>query len=171
MPATDLTQRLLAGDDSAAAELYARYRPMVFDLLVRKLGNIEEAEGLTQEALMRALDVARTQEVRQFSSYALRVASNLAIDRLRRRRFEWSRADVDELQQDANQPDLAELTRLDAELAALPELFRAVLELKYHQGLSFSEIAVRLSMSKNGVFARHNRGLDMLREAFARRRT
>jgi RNA polymerase sigma-70 factor (ECF subfamily) len=171
MAASDLTQRLREGDDTAAAELYARYRPVVFDLLARKLGNLEEAEGVAQEALVRALDAARTQEVRSFAAFVLRIANNLAIDRIRRARFERERTDPEVALQIHFDPDQAELGRLEDAVAQLPPDLQQVVQLKYGEGLSFSEIGERLSLSKNGVFSRHNRALDLLRDAFARRRT
>lgn len=159
-----------AGDEGAAAELYARWRPAVFDLLVRRLGNVEEAEGLAQEALMRTLEAARGGGVRSFPAFALRVATNLATDALRHRRFDRDREDPDALPVPP-EPEAAELHRLRRAVDELPEECRKIVDLRYAQGLSFAEIAAALGMSKNGVFARHERALDLLRGVFARRRT
>jgi DNA-directed RNA polymerase specialized sigma24 family protein len=52
----------------------------------------------------------------------------------------------------------------------LEEDDRRVILLRYDAQLSFAEIGVELGMSKNGVFARHNRALERLRDMFAIRR-
>jgi RNA polymerase sigma-70 factor (ECF subfamily) len=156
--------------DEAAAELYARWRPAVFDLLVRRLGNVEEAEALAQDALRRALDAARRGPLRSFPAYAMRVATNLATDALRRRKLERGREDPEEVLAVDPEPDRIELPRLREAVDELPEDCRRIVELRYTDGLSFAEIADALGRSKNGVFARHERALDLLRARFARRR-
>jgi RNA polymerase sigma-70 factor (ECF subfamily) len=153
-----------------AAELYRRWYPAVLDLLARRLGNLEEAENLAQEALLKTLDVSKTQALNSFAAYAMRVATNLATDRLRRRRFE-SDADPDAQRTPlpAN-PNAAEFRRLRRAVGRLEEDDRRVILLRYDAQLSFAEIGVELGMSKNGVFARHNRALERLRDMFAIRR-
>ena len=166
----DPLERIRRGDEAAATELYARWRPAVFDLLVRRLGNVEEAEALAQDALLRSLDAARRDTLRSFPAYAMRVATNLATDAIRRRKLERARSDPEDLQADP-EPDRVELPRLRDAVDELPEECRRVLDLRYAEGLSFGDIAGALGMSKNGVFARHERALTLLRARFATRRT
>ncbi|HHO54580.1 MAG TPA: sigma-70 family RNA polymerase sigma factor [Deltaproteobacteria bacterium] len=152
-------------------ELYQRHRPAVFDLLVRRLHNVEEAEALAQEAMLRALDASHRQEIRSFTAFVLRIAHNLATDLLRRRRFEGGPVDAETTLAVPAEPERVELFRLEGAVRSLPESHQQLIELRYHRGLSFAEIAEELQMSKNGVFARHERALDQLRQIFARRRT
>jgi RNA polymerase sigma-70 factor (ECF subfamily) len=159
------------GPRPATAALYARWRPVVFDLLVRRLGNVEEAEALAHDALLRAFAAHERGEVEHFPAYLLRVATNLATDAQRRQRLERGREDPEEVLSTDAEPDRAELGRLRSAVDALPAECREIVDLRYGEGLSFGEIAAALGMSKNGVFARHERALDLLRAAFARRRT
>ena len=153
------------------AALYRRYRPAVFDLLARRLGNVEEAEALTQEAMLRALAAARDKEIRSFVAFVMRIAQNLATDQLRRRRFEGGWVDPEQALTVAADPERVELFRLRSAVMSLPDPYQEVVLLRYDAGLSFSEIAARLNMSKNGVFARHERALELLRATFDQRRT
>ena len=152
------------------AKLYVRWRPAVFDLLARRLGNLEEAENLAQEALLRALDAVEKQEIENFAAYAMRIANNLAIDRLRRRRFDSDVSPEEALTPIPANPEAAEYRRLRRAVGRLPEDQRRIIELRFDLGLSFGEIAVELGMSKNGVHARHLRALEALRDMFAIRR-
>ncbi|MCA9494092.1 MAG: sigma-70 family RNA polymerase sigma factor [Myxococcales bacterium] len=153
------------------SELYRRHRPAVVDLLARRLGNLEEAEAFAQEALLRALDAADKEPLRSFVAYALRVADNLAIDALRRRRFDLPGEEPDTLPVEPSQASVVDHARLREHVDRLPEDLRQVVILRYLDGLSFADIADRLQMSKNGVFARHERALGLLREILAPRRS
>ena len=167
----DPLERIRRGDEAAATELYARWRPAVLNLLVRRLGNVEEAEALAQDALLRSLDAARRGALRSFPAYAMRVATNLATDAVRRRKLERARSDPEDLAATEPGADRLELPRLREAVDELPEECRQLLDLRYAEGLSFAEIAETLGMSKNGVFARHERALTLLRARFATRRT
>ncbi len=76
------------GDGAAARALVERLGPLAFRLAVRMLGDRAEAEDLAQEALLRLWKIApdwRTGEAK-VSTWLYRVVTNLATDRLRRRR-------------------------------------------------------------------------------------
>lgn len=150
--------------------LYESARPVVFDVLLRRLGNLEEAENLCQEALVRALQAHAAGKVDRFAPYAMRIALNLANDLHRRSRFRGELPDLETALRTEEEGGRAEHARLRRAVDQLPEPLRVVIELRYDRELSFAEIARELDMSKNAVFARHNRALDELRAAFARRR-
>jgi RNA polymerase sigma-70 factor (ECF subfamily) len=156
------------GADEPAA-LILRWRRAVVDICARRLGNLEEAEAVAHDALLRALGAQRTETLRSFPAYVMRIAHNLTTDVLRRRRFERvAPEEAEKLFVEA--PDVADHARLHREVAELPEPYREVVLLHYTHGLSFAEIAATLSMSKNAVFARHQRAVRLLRARFATRR-
>lgn len=61
-----------------------RYRPALISFFVRRLDNPAEAEDLTQEVLLKLIQLP-ADEVRQPEAYIFRMASNLIRDRYRRR--------------------------------------------------------------------------------------
>ena len=170
MAPADRPDRHDDGDDVSAARV-AQWRRAVVDLCARRLGNLEEAEAVAHEALLRGLGAHRTVEVRSFSAYLLRIAHNLTTDVLRRRRLERAAAAAAESPAVEAMPEVADHARVRREVAALPEPYREVVVLHYTHGLSFAEIAATLSMSKNAVFVRHQRAVRLLRARFAIRRT
>ena len=60
-----------------------RYRPALMAFFVRRIRNPSEAEDLTQEVLMRLIELADDQ-ISQPDAYIFRIASNLVRDRHRR---------------------------------------------------------------------------------------
>jgi len=82
-----LIQATQGGDESAFAEIMARYRNPLTNYLYRFLNDYEEAVDLAQETFVRvyfALDRYHTQFA--FSTYIYRIATNLAISEIRRRK-------------------------------------------------------------------------------------
>src|SRR5213075_3160352 len=83
----DLIERTKAGDESAFAAIVARYRNPITNYLYRFLNDYEEAVDLAQETFVRvyfAIDRYHTQYA--FSTYIYRIATNLAISEIRRRK-------------------------------------------------------------------------------------
>lgn len=77
---------LLAGDDDAIRQLYARFGRPVYTMGLRLLGSREAAEELTQDLFLTAWrKAARFDPARgRLSTWLMTMAHNLAVDRLRR---------------------------------------------------------------------------------------
>jgi RNA polymerase sigma-70 factor (ECF subfamily) len=84
----ELVARFAAGDQQAARDLTARLAPRIHALARRMLNDRTEAEDVTQEAMLRLWRMAPRwrDEGNSVSTWLYRVAGNLCIDRLRRRR-------------------------------------------------------------------------------------
>ena len=81
-----LVEGLLAGNDDAVRQLYARYARPIYTLGLRLLGSAEAAEELTQDVFLAAWrKAARFDPTRgRLSTWLMTIAHNLAVDRLRR---------------------------------------------------------------------------------------
>src|SRR5437588_1476490 len=82
-----LIEATRAGDEAAFAEIMGRYRNPITNYLYRFLNDYEEAVDLAQETFVRvyfAIDRYHTQFA--FSTYIYRIATNLAISEIRRRK-------------------------------------------------------------------------------------
>ena len=147
-------------DDFTAAfdELF----PRACRLARRIVGDAAVAEDVAAEALARAY--ARWGKVSELpwrDGWVLRVASNLAIDHVRRRREEPVAASVAADEEDAVSLRLA----LSACLRALPRRQRQAVALHYLAGLTDGEVGQALGISEGSVKTHIHRGMAALRKA------
>lgn len=92
-----LILRCREGDSDAIRKLVGLYEGPVFHLIWRLTGNVEDARDLTQETFVRTIrTLERFDLARPFRNWIFRIASNLAIDHLRRRRVRTISIDVEE---------------------------------------------------------------------------
>jgi len=169
----ELLKAIAARDEAALAQLYDRYRVILFGLLMRILNNREEAEDVLQEVFLqvwrRAADFDETRG-RPFT-WLVTLARSRGIDRLRtlaaRERVAVAGArDETEVVSDAASDTLRSEQRdvVNSALARLPDEQSQLLLLAYFDGLSQSEIAERLGAPLGTVKTRMRTGLMKLRE-------
>lgn len=85
----ELVAQALEGRERAFRELLERYERPVFSLVFRMVRDRATAEDLAQEAFVRAFQALGTYDpTRKFSSWLFKVANNLTIDHLRKRKLE-----------------------------------------------------------------------------------
>jgi len=79
----------VAGRERAFRELLSRYERPVFSLVFRMVRDRELAEDLAQEAFIRAFNaIAKFNPQYKFSSWIFKIANNLTIDHLRKKRLD-----------------------------------------------------------------------------------
>ena len=167
-----LVELVLAGEQDAFEVLVERYKDAVQNLAYRMLSNVTEAEDVTQEVFVRAYtQLATYKPAHKFSTWLLSIASHLAIDQLRRRRFlalpledvpflEW----ITDLGAGPEQSALEgeQQDEIQAYLQRLPGKYRAVILLRYWYDLSYEEIAMALNLTPALVKARLHRARELL---------
>lgn len=132
-----------------------------YRLALRLLGSPAEAEDVAAEAVARALvRWERIGDLPYREAWVARVATNLAIDQLRRRRAPQAAVEPGADPTDATALRLA----LGAALAALPRRQREVIALRYLVDLEEQDVARALGISINSVKKHASRGRAALRE-------
>jgi len=145
--------RVAARDAEAFRALAERHGAVPWRVAYRMTGDPAEAEDLTQEALLRLWDRAPRWHAggSGVAAWLTRVAMNLALDRLRRRRFASSepvpeRADEAPLADDEiEREQTAAAVRLC--IAVLPERQRAAIVLTYYEEVPNKTAAEMLDMN------------------------
>ena len=184
-PATDhaLLEGTLAGDEDAFAELVGRYRNQITSYIYRMVNDYDTAVDLSQETFLRVYRAAaRYQTTHAFSTYIYRIATNVAISELRKRKRRrlvsltglLTSPDGEELMdfQPADDKPLQDIALIDAEkravikraISTLPDRYRAPLVLRDVEGKSYDEIAAILQTSEGTVKSRINRARNFLRD-------
>jgi RNA polymerase sigma-70 factor (ECF subfamily) len=151
-----LVLQVAHGDRLAFARLVERHGPRLTALAMRIAGNRAVAEEIVQETFTRAWVAApnwqhKGETGRAFSAWLTRVASNLAIDHLRKPRslpIEHAPEPVDPATDAVDAMITGErLAQLKTALDGLPPRQRAAIALVYDQGLSNKEGAAALETS------------------------
>ena len=167
------------GDAAAFDGLFQRWASPLLRYLERMLRDAAAAEDLVQEVFLR---VHRARERyapdARFSTWLYRIATNLALNELRRPRRRDPHQSTDEdgavwLVSDATPTDeIVDARRLGEaalrELEALPERQRAALWLTAVEGLAYSEVAAALDVSEKAVKALVHRGRSALADKLQR---
>ncbi len=126
-------------------------------------GHAQDAEDLVQTTLVKVVPQWR-RIADNPEAYVRRAMVNENVSRWRRRR--WREHTTDELpEQLAHEPDRAELMAVREALRALAPRQRAVLVLRYYEGLSEAEIAATLGIAPGTVKSQARDGLSKLRQA------
>ena len=171
-----LLKAIAAKDEAALAQLYDRYRVILFGLLMRILNNREEAEDVLQEVFMqvwrKAADFDESRG-RPFT-WLVTLGRSRGIDRLRslasrdRVAEAGAREVVEEVSDAAADAFKSEQRGLVSDaLAKLPDEQKRPIMLAYFDGLTQSEIATRLGAPLGTVKTRMRTGMLRLRELLA----
>ncbi len=175
---TQLLANARRGDDEAFAALVRRYQEQVGRIAIRMLGpgGRDDAEDVSQETFVRfhrGLDQFRGDAA--IGTYLTRITINLALNALKRRRWQLARF----VRRDANETEpsdeLAVETRdelvaaeqraaLEAALGRLDDRHRSVVVLRILEGYSTQHTADLLGLPGGTVMSRLARGLAKLQQ-------
>jgi RNA polymerase sigma-70 factor (ECF subfamily) len=171
----ELIKRAKRGDKTAFGQLVRNFQKPVYSLVWRFVRDHDAADDLTQEAFIRAYQALDSFiEGKSFRNWIFTIASNLAINSLRRRKREQplDQAIPESLQEDSrpssnphNQAVASSLKdKIDQAVEKLPEEFKTVFILRIYEDMSYAEIAETLRIESGTVMSRLSRARAKLRE-------
>lgn len=178
----ELIEATKRGDEAAFAVIVGRYRNPITNFLYRFLNDYEEAVDLAQETFVRVyFAIERYHTDYAFSTYIYRIATNLAISELRKRKRRTIlsltglfQTDADEATefQPADERALPDENFIDDEqgrviataIATLPPKYRVPVILRDIEGRSYEEIAGILELGLGTTKSRISRARALLKE-------
>ena len=183
----DVVLEARAGRQAAYRELVRRYERPIFSLIYRMVRNREQAEDLSQETFVKALNAIESYRPEyKFSSWIFKIANNVSIDHLRRRELDTLSLDgsphaltpeaiqASALQLgDRQETALEELEakelggEIEQAIATLRPEYRACILLRHVEGRPYEEIATMLDLPLGTVKTYIHRARGELRQALA----
>ena len=160
------------GDEAAFDQLFERWAGPLLRYMERMVGDAATAEELVQEAFFRVHKARSRYEPRaRFSTWLYRIATNLALNELkrpRRRHFHEEEENVGLVSQGPSSESEMDArkkgTAVEQALADLPERQRMALWLSAAEGHSYAEVASVLEITEKAVKALVHRGRTALVE-------
>ncbi len=185
LPDADVVHLAQQGRELAFRELVRRYERPVFSLVFRMVRDRETAEDLAQDAFIKVLNhIDKYSPEFKFSSWLFKIANNVAIDHLRRRRLDTisidgsphastaSEVEATTLNLEAEQENaLDELeakelgSAIERAIAQLRPEYRACIMLRHVEGRAYEEIAATLDLPLGTVKTYIHRARHELRKA------
>jgi RNA polymerase sigma-70 factor (ECF subfamily) len=179
----ELIQRLRAGDAAAFRELVERHKRRLFTLAYDLLGNVHDAEDVSQEAFIKVYrGIGAFRGEAQLGSWMYRIVVNLCLNRRRKKALSEMelRENFDEdgapqlvsaRHSEANPEQMAEAEVMRIHLRrALDKLSpqqRTVFILRHDEDLPLAEVAQILNLSEGTVKSQLFRALKKLQQALA----
>ncbi len=185
IPDADVVRLAQQGRELAFRELVRRYERPVFSLVFRMVRDRELAEDLSQDAFIKVLNhIDRYSPEFKFSSWLFKIANNVAIDHLRRRRIatismdgspnastaaevEASTIELGADQESAlDELEAKELgSAIEVAIGSLRPEYRSCIMLRHVEGRSYEEIAATLDLPLGTVKTYIHRARHELRKA------
>ena len=185
LPDADVVRLAQEGRETAFRELVRRYERPVFSLVFRMVRDRETAEDLAQDAFIKVLNhIDKYSPEFKFSSWLFKIANNVAIDWMRRKRLdtvsmngsphattaaevEATTFDLAAQQESAlDEMEARELgTEIERAIAHLRPEYRACIMLRHVEGRSYEEIATTLDLPLGTVKTYIHRARHELRRA------
>lgn len=175
-----LIKKIKKGDKEAYKQIIELFQTQVYNICLRYVRDRIEAEDLAQEAFIRAyVKIDTYQSDKKFSTWLYRIATNLSIDFLRKKRpsvhldaelgdgegftLATQIESKEVLPEDSIIKD-EEKDWVQGHIMALPEKYRSAIVLKYLEECSLKEISEILNIPVATVKTRIHRGREALRD-------
>jgi RNA polymerase sigma-70 factor, ECF subfamily len=174
----EVLARAQAGDHQAFAQLYSLHKRRIYSLCLRMVGNVAEAEDLTQEAFLQLhRKIATFRGDSAFSTWLHRLAINVVLMQLRKKGL--SLISLDEAMEPAPEegpgrsfgapdPTLSgaiDRLALERAVASLPAGYRLIFILHDVEGFEHNEIAAMLDCSIGNSKSQLHKARLKLRDA------
>jgi RNA polymerase sigma-70 factor (ECF subfamily) len=164
-----LVRRAQKNDPEAFAQLYEENFDKIYRYLALRVGNEMEAEDMTQQVFLKALQSISSFRWKgvPFSAWLFRIAHNQAVDHLRKKGKRVS-VPLDDSLSSGDSPHATTERKMDVEqlheaTKRLTEAQREVISLRFTSELSIAQVAKIMGRSQGAVKALQHSAIVALR--------
>lgn len=163
----ELVIECLNGNQEAYSELISRYKRLIYSVAYKFTRDSDEVNDLAQEAFIKIYrSLSKYDSQYKFSTWSVKVATNICLDHVRRKKL--NSVSLDEIENFTgrnNSPEEYYLRKeksqaLKSAIDSLPEIYRVPIVMYHQNGMSYKEIAEKLdkpmSIIKNRIFRARN---------------
>ncbi|MBL7208950.1 MAG: sigma-70 family RNA polymerase sigma factor [Dehalococcoidia bacterium] len=170
----NLVRQAVDGNQQAFTQLYDEHFDRIYRYIYFRVTSQAEAEDLTQEVFLKALQAIGSYKWRDlpFAAWLFRIAHNQVIDHLRKR-SKQKKAPLEEAAAVSMEDPVAmtehksEIEELTSAVKELPSAQQEVISLRFISGLPIAEVAKTLGKSEGTVKALQFNGTVSLRRILA----
>lgn len=161
-----------SGKTSSFRVLVDRYKDRIYSIVFRIVENAHDAEDIAQETFIAAYRSIESFDLdRKFAPWLMKIATNLSIDHLRRKKPQnvpLDSLEAVESQSSKNPLEAVEASELhqltEQAIRQLPIKYRAAVALYYTEELTYDEIADALKVPIGTVKTHLHRGREILKK-------
>ncbi|MCE6988929.1 RNA polymerase sigma factor [Dyadobacter sp. CY323] len=176
----ELVERCKLGERKAQYELYKHYSKAMFNICMRILNHMGEAEDALQEAFVDAFtNLHQFRQQSTFGAWLKQIVVNKAINHMRSRKVKW--VEIDEFEETLERSErnedsfgldesdtTLEVERVRNAVQKLPDGYRVVLSLYLFEGYDHEEIGEVLGISETTSRTQYMRAKRKLTEMLGR---
>lgn len=176
----ELVERCKLGERKAQYELYKSYSKAMFNICMRILNHLGEAEDALQEAFVDAFtNLHQFRQQSTFGAWLKQIVVNKAINHMRSRKVKW--VEIEEWQETMEDSDRndnyfgmdehetnLEVERVRNTVQKLPDGYRVVLSLYLFEGYDHEEIGEVLGISETTSRTQYMRAKRKLTEMLSK---
>jgi RNA polymerase sigma-70 factor, ECF subfamily len=178
----NMVAQVKKGDQETFEGIVDLFKDKIYRHCYRMVGDGHEAEDLAQETFLRAYrNISKYNNEFKFSTWIYRIATNLCIDRLRKKKPDYyldaevpgtdganmySQLSADDPLPEQVVTENERWNELQEEIMKLPEKYRTAIVLKYVEDLSLEEISQIMDIPVPTVKTRIHRGREALKKVF-----
>jgi RNA polymerase sigma-70 factor (ECF subfamily) len=159
----DLLRKTVTQDKDAFRLLFERHKTRVYNVILRMIGSPEDAADLLQDVFLTVYTQAKSFRFQsRFATWLMSVTINATLNASKRKR---RRRHVEVSEELAAEPRPIKDEKIRAVLDRLDPTLRAVVILRYIEGMDYAEIAQVVDCPTGTVKSRLHRAHEELREA------
>lgn len=150
-------KRILSGDSKAVVEFYTSYSPKILNYLTKKLPRYEDAQELTNDVFLEAIDsLAFLKKEENISAWLYKIAHNKMVDFYRKKKIKsillsqapYLQIVANEISQPEFQFEKNKIRdRIESALHNISQKYRKILILHYEEKVPVKNLTITFNLS------------------------